>query len=82
MIEILVASSPRHARLCAEMYVDGRFAGLISEEQPPVLEIELPPVAAEGELRFMLDQFLQAISDAKSRLRKLDIPQRDEKDSV
>jgi hypothetical protein len=47
--EILMASPPDYARLVAEVYFDGKFVALISQERGPELyDVETPTPDMDG----------------------------------
>lgn len=70
---ITVCSLPEYNRLVAEIYLDGRFIGLLSQEAGPdktMLELSAPD---DGEARKVeLVTFENALSEAKRRLADLD----------
>ena len=70
----ILASPPEYDQLVAEIYWDGLFVALISQELAPgVFQIEMPgPDLQEAQIRrsVELNGFLRAVEDACRRLRE------------
>lgn len=70
--EIVIASSPEHAHVFAEIYVGGKFVALVSEERGPGLyDLETPGpenVEAMVARKVDIEIFRQAIHAAITRL--------------
>lgn len=69
---VTVGSLPDYEDLVAEIYINDKFVGLISQEQGPeryVLELASP----ENEIATKLDLevFERAVSESREKLRKL-----------
>jgi hypothetical protein len=73
---ITVCSLPDYERLVAEIYIGGKFVGLISDERGAeqfLLEL-MPPKRSKHSttIKLELAVFEMALSEAKERMRKLD----------
>jgi hypothetical protein len=70
--ELLLASPPEYERLVAEIYYDGLFVALVSQERGPGLfEVEMPAanvVESEVIRRVDLPGFVAALEKAGQRL--------------
>lgn len=70
--QITVGSLPDYDDLIAEIYIDGRFVGLISQEQgPDKFLLEIPARDSEETMKVELALFEKAVAEAKSKLRVL-----------
>ena len=66
--EITIASLPDYEELVAEIHIQGKFIGLLSQEAYPktILELQL-----FGPVRIDLELFERAVARAKQRLWEL-----------
>lgn len=71
--ETLIASPPEYEELVAEIYFDGRFVALVSQERSVgVFDIETPGlnlIEKEVIRKVDLNSFSQAVEEACKRLR-------------
>ena len=72
--QIQVWSSPDHDQLVAEIYIDGRFIGLLSQENwpDPTMTLEWGDDPKVAGMKVELTVFEQALAAAKARLVRLD----------
>lgn len=72
-LKIIIADLPDYRELVAEIYLDGKFVALISQEiKPGCFCIETPPndcVESEVLRRVDLIQFQEAIAEGCKRLK-------------
>jgi hypothetical protein len=72
LIRIDVCSDIEFEHLIAEIYIDGKFVSLISQEDGrDNLKIEFPKVGVSEDStseQFDLEQFMRAVQQAKERL--------------
>jgi hypothetical protein len=66
---VLVCSLPEYEELVAELYINDRFVGLVSQEGGPEhLALELP---LSDSLKIELAVFERALTDARERLLRM-----------
>jgi hypothetical protein len=70
---VLLASSPEYERLTAEIFLDGKFVALLTQEKAAgVFELETPGLNLREDLiarRVDLDEFLKCVEVARERLK-------------
>jgi hypothetical protein len=72
---ITVCSLPEYDQLVAEIYLEGRFVGLLSQEAgPDKTMLEIPTRDRDETIKIDLAAFEAALSEAKRRLSHLDKP--------